>query len=41
MVAGLLGRTRVTVRYWERRSFLLGDKPLALGPVMSNVDSSV
>ena len=26
MVAGSLGRARVTVRYWERRSFLLGDQ---------------
>ena len=25
-VAGLLGRSRVTVRHWERRSFLLDDK---------------
>jgi DNA-binding transcriptional regulator YiaG len=41
MVAGLLGRARVTIRYWERRSFLLGNKPLALGPVIRNVDSSV
>jgi DNA-binding transcriptional regulator YiaG len=26
MVAGLLGRAKVTVRSWERRSFLLGDQ---------------
>lgn len=26
MVAGLMGRARVTVRYWERRSFLLSNK---------------
>ena len=32
-VAGLLGRSRVTVRYWERRSFLLDDKLPASGPV--------
>ncbi len=32
-VAGLLGRSRVTVRHWERRSFLLDDKLPASGPV--------
>lgn len=33
VVAGLLGRTRATVRQWERRSFLLDDKLPASGPV--------
>ena len=32
-VAGLLGRSRVTVRCWERRSFLLDDKLPSSGPV--------
>ena len=32
-VAGLLGRSRVTVRYWERRSFLLDDKLPSSSPV--------
>jgi DNA-binding transcriptional regulator YiaG len=33
MVAGSLGRARVTVRYWERRSFLLDDQLPASNPV--------
>ena len=33
MVAGSLGRARVTVRYWERRSFLLDDRLPASNPV--------
>lgn len=33
VVAGLLGRTRATIRQWERRSFLLDDKLPASGPV--------
>jgi DNA-binding transcriptional regulator YiaG len=33
MVAGSLGRARVTVRYWERRSFLLDDKLPVSDPV--------
>ena len=33
MVAGLLGRARVTVRYWERRSFLLDDRLPTSNPV--------
>ena len=33
MVAVSLGRARVTVRYWERRSFLLDDKLPASNPV--------
>jgi len=33
VVAGLLGRTRATVRHWERRSFLLDDKLPASDPV--------
>ena len=33
VVAGLLGRTRATIRQWERRSFLLDDKLPASSPV--------
>ena len=33
VVAGLVGRARATVRYWERRSFLLDDQLPASNPV--------
>lgn len=33
MVAGSLERARVTVRYWERRSFLLDDKLPTSDPI--------